>query len=76
MRSNTLGIAASLRNARWGSGSKILLNDIRKIQEKETLIEFVQKEADIHLENFVESGRKEGIPFDELYRNLRKILSL
>ncbi|MEC7641605.1 MAG: NAD(P)H-dependent oxidoreductase, partial [Nitrospinota bacterium] len=72
MKAKILGVAASLRNARWGIGPEKLIKDIQEIKTQKSLFEFLQKEADIHLNQFVEAGRKDGIPFDQLYGNLRR----
>jgi multimeric flavodoxin WrbA len=68
-----LGIAASLRNARSQSGVGLLLNEIGKISDRRQLLDFLADQARVHLEQFVASGRADSVPFDTLYRRLRKI---
>ncbi|MCK5715901.1 MAG: flavodoxin family protein [Thiomargarita sp.] len=68
-----LGISASLRNARWGIGSQNLIQALTNIQNKEALFTFLQKESELHLENFLNAGRKEGKNFLEIYSSLKKL---
>lgn len=68
-----LALSASLRNARWGMGVENLIESIRKIESEADLYGFVQQEAQIHFQQFLDAGRAKGIPFDELYKNLRKM---
>ena len=68
-----LGISASLRNARRKSGNVSLIKDIQSIKTKEELFKYLEQEALHHLNNFKNSGRTENLPFDQLYRNLRKL---
>jgi multimeric flavodoxin WrbA len=67
-----IALSASLRNARWGTGTSQLLDELKVIETKENLLEYVRSQAALHLEQFVEAGRAEGIPFDQLYANLKK----
>ena len=56
-----LGISASLRNARFGYGSELLCEEIRKINSKEDLITYLECQTKIRLDEFLESGRRRGI---------------
>lgn len=67
-----LALSASLRNGRWGGGISRLVEDIEGLATSEALFGFLSEEGRIHLGHFVEAGREAGLPFDELYRNLRK----
>jgi multimeric flavodoxin WrbA len=67
-----LGIAASLRNARWGAGNRHLIDDLMKLPDRAALDAFLTRESELHLENFLQAGRREGKPFVDIYRNLRK----
>lgn len=69
-RPKVLGISASPRNARYGISSD-LSRQISQIGTREELQEFLSAQAKFCLEKFVESGRKDGMPFDEIYRNYR-----
>ena len=71
-RFRLLGIAASLRNARWGAGKRALLDQIVALSDKEALLCFLKLESELHLENFVNAGRNEGRDFNEIYANLKK----
>jgi len=68
-----LGVSASLRNARWGAGSRVLIESLNLLQTKEALLDFLREQSEMHLENFVQSGRKEGKAFSEIYDNLKKL---
>jgi len=67
-----LGIAASLRNARWGIGNQELIKSLKEISTEEKLLKLLAHESDLHLENFLKSGREEGKSFIEIYSNLKK----
>lgn len=73
MKPIILAVSASLRNARWGKGVEELLASIRLIPNEEELYGFLRCEAQIHFKQFLDAGRAEGIHFDELYKNLRKM---
>ena len=68
-----LGISASLRNARRGKGNELLVEDLLKIPDQSALQAYLKEQSGIHLENFVQAGRQEKKPFNELYRNLSKL---
>lgn len=67
-----LGIAASLRNARWGAGNSKLIDQLQQIEKKEDLMAYFARESQIHIEHYVEAGRKDGKNFVEIYENLMK----
>jgi multimeric flavodoxin WrbA len=67
-----LGIAASLRNARWGAGNRRLVETLLTLPDRPALERFLTRESELHLENFLNAGRREGKPFLEIYRNLSK----
>ena len=71
-RPKVLGLAASLRNARWGAGSEKLVVDLATLPDKAALLAYLTKESERHLENFLEAGRRAGKDFLEIYRNLNK----
>ncbi len=68
-----LGIAASLRNARWGAGNRALSNALEQFENAEQLTAFLAEQSSLHLENFLQAGRKAGKDFLEIYANLRKL---
>jgi multimeric flavodoxin WrbA len=72
LRPKLLGIAASLRNARWGIGNQYLVDSLAGIADEEQLFSFLSKESELHLKNFIEAGRKDGKSFLEIYDNLKK----
>jgi multimeric flavodoxin WrbA len=67
-----LGIAASLRNARWGAGNRALVEQLCTIPNRDALLAFLKRESELHLENFLSAGRREGKAFTEIYANLHK----
>jgi len=71
-RPKLLGISASLRNARWGVGNEDLVNSLGGLSNEEELFAFLRRESELHLENFVEAGRKDGKSFLEIYENLQR----
>lgn len=68
-----LGLSATLRNARAGRGAQQMIEEIAELGSREAFDRYVGEQAAIHLEQFVDAGRAEGKPFDELYKNLRKM---
>lgn len=71
-RPKLLGISASLRNARWGIGNKDLIDSLKGLSSDDQLHTFLSKESELHLENFVEAGRKDGKSFLEIYDKLQR----
>ncbi len=71
-----LGLSASLRAARSKSGAEILTQEIAALENRERLDAFLGEQAKIHLDQFVEAGRKDGLPFDQIYRQLQKTQGL
>lgn len=71
-RPKLLGIAASLRNARWGIGNQDLVDSLKGISSEEELLSFLCEESELHLENFIEAGRKDGKSFLDIYDNLKR----
>lgn len=67
-----LGLSASLRNARSSSGSHRLSDEVAALETREELDAYLAERANEHLDQFVSAGRKEGLPFDKIYRNLQK----
>src|SRR5262249_30213767 len=71
-RPKLLGIAATLRTARWEPGNRYLIDALMTIPDRPALDAFLTRESELHLENFVQAGRRDKKPFVEIYRNLRK----
>ncbi len=67
-----LGLSGSLRNARRGKGNENLLESIRAAKTEGDLQQFIEQEAAEHLKAFEQAGRTDGLPFDQLYTNLKK----
>lgn len=68
-----LGVSASLRNMRHGAGSDVLAEELMKIETREHLTEYLNKQAQLCVSAFVEAGRKEQRTFNHIYRNLKKL---
>lgn len=73
MTPRILGLAASLRNARWGRGNETLIRDLESIETEDALKSYLVEQSDLHLENFVSAGRDRGLGFDDLYKNLKSL---
>ena len=67
-----LGLSASLRNARSSSGAHRLTDEIAALDSREALDGYLSERANEHLDQFVVAGREQGLPFDQIYRNLQK----
>ncbi len=67
-----LGIAASLRNARWGAGNRSLIDRLREIGTKEELLAYLAHESELHIENYLDAGQRDGKDFVQIYDNLKK----
>ena len=73
MKTKILGIAGSLRNARWGKGNHTLVSDLLACKTEEELKHYITSQAELHLQNFINSGRAEGLSFNEISKNLQKL---
>src|SRR5271165_1913452 len=73
MQLKILGLSASLRNARRGAGNHQLVEELRSLKTKDELFAYLKQQASVHLTQFVEAGRSQQLPFDELYKNLKKL---
>ena len=73
MKPKILGLAGSLRNARYGPGSDQFLQDLRGIDSKDELKEYLEKQTQFRLQDFVDAGRSKGDSFDKIYANIRKL---
>lgn len=71
-RAMILGLSSSLRNARFGAGSDLLIKDIKELVTREDLDRYLEQQAQIRLEDFVAAGRSQNLAFDEIYQNLLK----
>ncbi|RUM98327.1 flavodoxin family protein [Pseudaminobacter arsenicus] len=68
-----LGISSSLRNARFGLGSKALVEELARTSTQDELASFLQAQTKLRFDDFVAAGRADGKPFDEIYAALRKL---
>ena len=68
-----LGISASLRNARFKVGSEALVRELQGIGNEAELGAYLKAQTKLRLDDFVEAGRAENKPFNEIYANLRKL---
>jgi multimeric flavodoxin WrbA len=67
-----LGLTASLRNARSAAGARRLKEEIEALGDRAALDAYIAEQGQIHLDQFVAAGRKDRLPFDQIYRNLKK----
>ncbi len=67
-----LGITASLRNARCGKENRISANELKSCRTEAELKKYLHKQANLHLQNFINSGRGLQLPFNQIYKNLKK----
>ena len=68
-----LGISASLRNARRGSGHRKLIEEVLSQRTEAELKAYLKDQASILLEDFVKAGREQKESFDVIYKNLKKL---
>src|SRR3990172_7395895 len=73
MKPRILGIAASLRSARWGGGNDALIGDLLACGTEDALKRYLTDQAELHLQNFIDAGRAKGQSFLEIYDNLHKL---
>lgn len=67
-----LGIAASLRNARWGAGNRNLVSNLYSISAKEELFDYLGGESQRHLNNYAAAGQGSGKNSLEVFESLHK----
>ena len=67
-----VGFSASLRNARSFDGAKALIEDIKGIYSQDDFFAYLEKQGNLHLEHYYQAGREKGVPFDQLYQELKK----
>ena len=63
-----LGVTASLRNARSAAGARRLKDEIEALGDRSALDAYLAEQGQIHLDQFVAAGRKDRLPFDQIYR--------
>jgi multimeric flavodoxin WrbA len=67
-----LGIAGSLRNARFTKGGEKLISEIKSIESKGDLIRYLEEQTKQRFEDFLSAGRKDNLDFEAIYKNLQK----
>ncbi|MSO54683.1 MAG: flavodoxin family protein [Rhodospirillales bacterium] len=68
-----LGVSASLRNARFGLGSDMLVRETKALASEEDLFRFLNDQTRLRVDDLFSAGRRDKRPFDEVYANLRKL---
>lgn len=68
-----LGVSASLRNARYGRGNDVLVGELTELASAEALQTYLREQTQFRFQDFIDAGRKENVPFDELYAGLRRL---
>ena len=66
-----LGLGSSSRSGRWGEGCLELIRDLYSLSDFQELQNYLKSESSQHLENFLNAGRRKGVSFKELYKELR-----
>jgi multimeric flavodoxin WrbA len=66
-----VGLSASLRGSRHGIGLRDLASELARCSDLKSLRAFLEAESGALLEAF-NVARSQGLPFDEMYRNLRR----
>jgi multimeric flavodoxin WrbA len=72
MKPVIIGIAGSLRNARWGAGSKEIVNELLQCSTEAELKQYLIDQGELHLEHFIKSNESRGIDFSELSKTISK----
>lgn len=67
-----LGISGSLRNARFGAGNDNLIEEIKGLRSEGELQTYLGLQTKLRVEDFLDAGRRDGQPFDQIYKNLVK----
>lgn len=67
-----VGFSASLRNARSLEGAKDLVEDIKTISSQKELTSYLEQQGNLHLEHYFKAGREKNLPFDQLFKELKK----
>lgn len=66
-----LGLSASLRNARSLDGARDLVADLQKVSNEDGLYDYLAKQGNSHLEQYMSAGREKGESYDEIYKKLK-----
>lgn len=69
-----LGLSASLRSARRGAGNQSLIAELQALSSKEALVAYLKQQAASHLQQFLEAGRSQNLPFDLVSENLSALV--
>ena len=69
---NLLGISGSLRNARFGKGSKRLVDELSDLTTQQELQRYLQKQTKICAEEVLAAEQEHNTPFDQVYKYLEK----
>lgn len=70
--SRVLGISASLRNARFGLKQDSLAHDVVGIMNQHDLMLYLASHTQINSKDFIQAGKAEGLPFEDIYGRLKK----
>lgn len=73
MMTTILGISGSLRGARYGIGSQELASDLSSLSDLGQLREYLVGQNKLIVEDFLAAGRAQQLPFDQVYRSLRRL---
>jgi multimeric flavodoxin WrbA len=73
VKQRIVGFSASLRNARSGEGARELVAELAAIPSREELVQYLEGQGNLYLDRYYQAGRANGLPYDELYKNLKKM---
>lgn len=68
MKPRILGIAASLRNSRWGASNHELIMRLQAISDSEDLFTYLARESQLHKDTFIEPQVGDSNEFNLEYR--------
>jgi len=67
-----LGVSASLRNARFGRGSRQLCDDVKGLVSRDALISYLQHQTALRADDVFAAAQQQNLTFDQVYARLRK----
>lgn len=67
-----LGLSGSLRNSRFGSGSRALVTQLMGCKTQSEMTALLRDEGAFCVREFIDAGRNKGLSFDEIYRNYQR----
>lgn len=72
MKPVIIGVAGSLRNARWGAGSQEIVKELLQCSTESELKQYLIDQGDLHLEEFIKSNDSRGIDLADIAKSISK----